>query len=84
MTDRTPVDKNERLVIGYFANKEQAETAVDALHHWDTSNAAVKLGNIGIMYKDGGKIKTVVPRRGVRALPWAWALAPSPVFYLAA
>ena len=63
MTDRTPVDKNERLVIGYFANKEQAETAVDALHHWDTSNAAVKLGNIGIMYKDDGKIKTVVPRR---------------------
>jgi hypothetical protein len=64
MTDRTPVDKNERLVIGYFASKEQAEIAVDALHHWDTINAAVKLGNIGILVKEEGKIKTIAPRRG--------------------
>lgn len=64
MSDQMPVDKNERLVIGYFVSKEQAEIAVDALHHWDTINTAVKLGNIGIMVKEDGKIKTIAPRRG--------------------
>ena len=63
MNEHTPVDKNERLVLGYFPNKEQAEHAVDALRHWDTSNAAVKLGNIGIMVQEDGKIKTIVPRK---------------------
>jgi uncharacterized membrane protein len=63
MNEHTPVDKNERLVIGYFPNKEQAEHAVDALRHWDTSNAAVKLGNIGIMIQEDGKLKTSVPRK---------------------
>lgn len=63
MNEHTPVDKNERLIIGYFPNKEQAEHAVDALRHWDTSNAAVKLGNIGIMVQENGKIKTSVPRK---------------------
>ena len=63
MNEKTPVDKNERLIIGYFPNKEQAEHAVDALRHWDTSNAAVKLGNIGIMVKEDGKLKTSVPRK---------------------
>lgn len=63
MNEHTPVDKNERLIIGYFPNKEQAEHAVDALRHWDTSNAAVKLGNIGIMVKEDGKLKTSVPRK---------------------
>src|SRR5215212_6152535 len=63
MSDQTPVDKNERLVIGYFLSKEQAEHAVDSLHQWDTSNTAVKLGNIGIMFYEDGKIKTSVPRK---------------------
>jgi uncharacterized membrane protein len=63
MNEKTPVDKNERLIIGYFPNKEQAEHAVEALRHWDTSNAAVKLGNIGIMVKEDGKLKTSVPRK---------------------
>jgi uncharacterized membrane protein len=63
MNEHTPVDKNERLIIGYFPDKEQAEHAVDALRHWDTSNAAVKLGNIGIMVQEDGKLKTSVPRK---------------------
>ena len=58
MTDRTPVDTNERLVIGYFATMEKAEAATKAIKDWDVSNEAVKLGAVGIMSKENGKVKT--------------------------
>ena len=58
MTDKTPVDTNERLVLAYFATLEQAEAAAKAVKDWDTSNEAVKLGAVGILSKEDGKIKT--------------------------
>lgn len=54
----TPVDKNEKLVIGYFATMADAERAVEAIKDWDSSNQAVKLGGVGIMVKEHGKVKT--------------------------
>ena len=58
MSDTTPVDKNEQLVIAYFTDMAAAEMAVDAIKDWDASNPAVKLGGVGIMVKENGKIKT--------------------------
>jgi hypothetical protein len=40
----TADDKNVQLVLAYFASKEQAEQAADALKGWDKANEDVKLG----------------------------------------
>ena len=56
-------DKNERLVIGYFETTEQAEAAEEAVKKWDEQNQAVKLGSVGILVNENGKIKTHTSRR---------------------
>ena len=56
--EKTPVDKNEQLVIAYFADRVAAEHAIEAVKDWDAANTAVKLGGVGILAKENGKIKT--------------------------
>jgi hypothetical protein len=56
-------DLNENVVIGFFANKDAADEAIDGLKHWDKINDHIKLGAIGTITKDGDKIKTHVGRR---------------------
>ena len=56
--EKTPTDKNDQLVIAYFANRADAERAVEAIKDWDAANTAVKLGGVGIMAKENGKVKT--------------------------
>ena len=51
-------DKNEQLVIAYFPSQADAENAVEAIKDWDAANPAVKLGGVGIMAKENGKVKT--------------------------
>jgi hypothetical protein len=56
-------NKNEQLVIGYFASEATARSAVSALQAWDKADKSIQLGHMGILVKDAdGKIKTHVER----------------------
>ena len=48
-----PVDKNDNVVITFFANDAAAQEAIDGLKVWDKSNDHMKLGAIGVISKDG-------------------------------
>lgn len=61
-------NKNEHIVIAFFSSREAAETAMDALKDWDHANKEVKLGAIGLVFKEEGEIKTVAPRRTGRGV----------------
>ncbi len=61
-------NKNEHVVIAFFASKEAADLAVDALRDWDHADKEIKLGAIGLIYKEGDEIKTQAPRSTGRGL----------------
>jgi uncharacterized membrane protein len=61
-------NKNEHVVMAFFASKEAAELAVDALKDWDHADKEIKLGAIGLIYKEDGEIKTQSPRSTGRGL----------------
>ncbi len=61
-------NKNEHVVMAFYSSKEAAETAASALKDWDHANKEVKLGAIGLVYKEEGEIKTHVPRRTGRGI----------------
>ncbi len=58
-----PVDKNDNVVITFFANDAAAQEAIDGLKVWDRANDHMKLGEIGVISKDGDKIKTSTKRK---------------------
>ena len=61
-------NKNEHVVLAFFSSREAAEDAANALSEWDRANKEVKLGAIGLIYKEEGEIKTQVPRRAGRGI----------------
>ncbi len=61
-------NKNEHVVIAFYASKEAAELAVNALKEWDQADKEIKLGAIGLIYKEDGEIKTESPRSTGRGL----------------
>ena len=61
-------NNNEHVVIAFFASKEMAEIAIGALKDWDQRNKEVKLGAIGLVFKEDGEIKTSVPRKTGRGM----------------
>lgn len=61
-------DKNENIVIGFFADKDVADSAIDGLKQWDKVNDHIKFGAIGTITKDGDKIKTHVGRKTGKGL----------------
>jgi uncharacterized membrane protein len=82
-------NNNEHVVIAFFASKEMAEIAIDALKDWDQRNKEVKLGAIGLVFKEEGEIKTSVPRKtgrgiAVGALLGVFAAALGPVGWIGA
>ena len=57
-------NKNENVVIAFYATAEAAEAAVETLKSWDKASDDVKLGAIGTMVvTPDGKIKTHVGRK---------------------
>jgi uncharacterized membrane protein len=56
-------DKNEHVVIAVFPSKAEAESAEAGVKSWDGANDAVKLGAIGTIINENGKIKTHVPHK---------------------
>ncbi len=61
-------NKNEHVVMAFFSSRDAAEMAANALRDWDHANKDVKLGAIGIIYKEEGEIKTQVPGRAGRGI----------------
>ncbi len=61
-------NKNEHVVMAFFSSREAAETAVNFLKDWDRADKEIKLGAIGLVYKEEGEIKTHVPRKTGRGI----------------
>lgn len=51
-------NKNKHVIIGYFPSKESATEAAAQLKQWDKANDDIKLGGMGILTWENGKIKT--------------------------
>lgn len=56
-------NENDSVVIAFFADRAAADSAIEGLKTWDRVNYDFDLGAIGIMYKEGDKIKTKVGRK---------------------
>jgi hypothetical protein len=56
-------DKNSSVIIALFPGESQASVAVNALKDWDKANDDIKLGAIGTIVKEIGKVRTQVGRR---------------------
>lgn len=61
-------NKNEHVVIALFSSRDAAEIAANALADWDHANKEVKLGAVGLIYKEDGEIKTQLPRKTGRGI----------------
>ncbi|MCP4166650.1 MAG: DUF1269 domain-containing protein [Chloroflexi bacterium] len=51
-------NKNNQVIIACFSGADKADAAANQLKVWDKANDAVKLGGIGILVWEDGKIKT--------------------------
>ena len=56
-------NKNNNVVVAFFKDEASAQSATDTLKTWDEADEDVKLGAIGLIYKDGDKVKTHVPHK---------------------
>ena len=62
------MNRNENVVIAVFEDGPAAEAAIDRLKQWDKASDDVKLGAIGLIYKEGDAIKTTVGHQTGRGL----------------
>ena len=51
-------NRNRNVVMAYFASAEKADEAASQLKSWDQANEGIKLGGIGILVMNEGKIET--------------------------
>ena len=56
-------EKNNHVVIAAYGSEEEAKNAAKGLQNWDKANSDIKLGAIGIITKEGDKVKTDVGRK---------------------
>lgn len=56
-------NKNDNVVLAFFADEATAKDAIDGLKLWDRANDHIKLGAIGTISKEGDKVKTSVGRK---------------------
>ena len=50
--------KDDHVVIALFTDEDAAKAGEKAVKKWDKSDKDVKLGNVGLIYTKGDKIKT--------------------------
>ena len=69
-------NKNKYVIIGYFPSKEAATEAAQQLKQWDKANDDIKLGGMGILTWENGKIKSrkVGNRAGGTGAKWGLIL----------
>ena len=51
-------NKNRNLIVAYFDNADVADDAAKQLKHWDKEESDIKLGGMGIITMEDGKLKT--------------------------
>jgi uncharacterized membrane protein len=51
-------NKNNNVIIALFPSVDKADSAADQIQAWDKANDAVKLGGVGILFWEEGKLKT--------------------------
>lgn len=56
-------NENQDVVVAFFAGAPAADAAIEQLKSWDKADEEVKLGNIGIISKDGDRVKTQSGRK---------------------
>jgi len=56
-------DKNDQALVAIFDSYVSAEKAVTLLQEWDNANEEIKLGAVGTMVRQDGKVKTSVGGR---------------------
>lgn len=56
-------NKNKNVVIAFFDNDDWSRLATNRLQEWDRENPDVKLGAIGSLKNEGGKVKTHIPHK---------------------
>jgi hypothetical protein len=61
--EEKPKNENDNVVIAFFADQAAAEEATKGLKIWDKVNENFDLGTIGMIRKQGDKIKTQVGRK---------------------
>lgn len=54
------MDKNEHVVVAVFEDRTAAEVAIEHLKKWDKAKDDIKLGTIGLLYKEGNEVKSVI------------------------
>ena len=62
------MDKNDNVVVAVFEDQAAAEVAVDKLKQWDKAAKDIKLGAIGLLYKEGENVKSVIGNQSGRGL----------------
>lgn len=69
-------NKNKHVIISYFVNAIAAEQAAHKIKDWDEANSDIKLGGIGILTEQEGKIKTrkIGARAAGTGAKWGLAL----------
>ncbi len=65
-------NKNKNLIIAYFPNEEAAKGAGHGMKDWDKARKDIKLGGMGIVTMEDGKLKTkkVGARAGGTGAKW--------------
>ena len=56
-------NKNEQVIVAFFDSQAAADAASSDLQAWDKVNEEIKLGAIGTITKENGKVKTHVGRK---------------------
>jgi len=56
-------NKNEQVIVAIFDSKAAADAAASDLQAWDKANDEIKLGAVGTISKENGKVKTNVGRK---------------------
>lgn len=62
------MDKNDNVVVAIFEDQATAAAAIDRLKQWDKAAKDIKLGAVGLLYKEEGKVKSVIGHQSGRGL----------------
>jgi hypothetical protein len=56
-------NKNEEVIVAFFESQAIADSAAANLQEWDKATKEIKLGAVGTIFKQDGKVKTHVGRK---------------------
>lgn len=62
------MDRNESVVVAVFEDRSTAEAAIEGLKGWDKASDDVKLGAIGLLFKEDGRVRSVIGHQTGRGL----------------